>query len=236
MSEQPVTVAGGRVQTPLGSAPLIPVIMIMTGVYLMWFGVHYWRSKAVNLPSDPVKSVLQGHGLPVPDKQPPYQDSVYTGGGTVSDAGQSTSASATGSAIADDALKYVGQAYVYGGNADHPGNWDCSSFVSYVLGHDLGMPLPGGHWGDPGFPPHTHGPTTVQYLLYGTPINQDQVQAGDLVVWQTHVGIATSSSHLVSALGHAWGTVVTTIDGAAPTGETAHYRRVSAPTTKPESA
>src|ERR1700678_2800669 len=41
--------------------------------------------------------------------------------------------SASGTAIANDALQYVGHAYVYGGapgsNGKNP--WDCSSFTSY---------------------------------------------------------------------------------------------------------
>src|SRR5215472_13498415 len=69
----------------------------------------------------------------------------------------------TGDQVASDALRYVGAGYIYGGPAARPGDWDCSSFVSYVLGHDLGMALPGGKWGAPGFPPGSHGPVVESY-------------------------------------------------------------------------
>lgn len=47
----------------LGDTPIIPVILLFIGAYFAWFGVHYWR-RDVTWPSDPVKSVLQGKGLP----------------------------------------------------------------------------------------------------------------------------------------------------------------------------
>ncbi len=53
----------------IGPAPIIPVLLILMGGYLAWFGVKYWRAVrpdgSVMWPSDPVKSVLQGKGLPV---------------------------------------------------------------------------------------------------------------------------------------------------------------------------
>lgn len=51
------------IRTPAGDAPVIPVAMLGIGAYLAWFGVHYWRSD-VRWPTDPVKAVLQGKGLP----------------------------------------------------------------------------------------------------------------------------------------------------------------------------
>lgn len=39
--------------------------MIVSGAYLAWFGIHYWASDT-KWPSDPVKSVLQGKGVPAP--------------------------------------------------------------------------------------------------------------------------------------------------------------------------
>lgn len=47
----------------IGSVPILPIIAILLGAYLTWFGVHYWRSE-IKYPSDPIKSVLQGKGLP----------------------------------------------------------------------------------------------------------------------------------------------------------------------------
>lgn len=49
-----------------GEAPVIvPVLMVGLGAYLVWFAVHYWRAQGELVwPSTPVKSVLQGKGLP----------------------------------------------------------------------------------------------------------------------------------------------------------------------------
>lgn len=51
------------IKTPVGDAPLFPVILLATGGYLVWFGIHYWRSD-VTWPSDPVKAMLTGKALP----------------------------------------------------------------------------------------------------------------------------------------------------------------------------
>lgn len=41
----------------------MPLVLLGIGTYLAWFGVHYWRSNT-KWPTDPVKSVLQGNGIP----------------------------------------------------------------------------------------------------------------------------------------------------------------------------
>lgn len=57
--------SGPELQTPAGTAPVIPLLMIGFGGYLMWFGVKYWRGTGPAVwPSYPVKSVLQGKGVP----------------------------------------------------------------------------------------------------------------------------------------------------------------------------
>ena len=61
----PVTLSQGEVRTPVGDAPVIPLLMIGFGGYLMWFAVKYWRGTGQAVwPSYPIKSVLQGKGLP----------------------------------------------------------------------------------------------------------------------------------------------------------------------------
>lgn len=61
-----ISVSGGRVRTPLGSAPVLPLILLGTGLYLAWFGVHYFKHTRADgstlWPSDPIKAVLQGKG------------------------------------------------------------------------------------------------------------------------------------------------------------------------------
>src|ERR1043165_9985000 len=56
-----------ELHTPIGTAPVLPVMIMGMGAYLTWFGVHYWRSDTA-WPSDPVKAVLTGKPIPVPDR------------------------------------------------------------------------------------------------------------------------------------------------------------------------
>lgn len=56
------------IQTPVGRAPVIPLIVLGAGAYLAWFAVHYWGSDT-KWPSDPLKNVLTGKALPVPSGQ-----------------------------------------------------------------------------------------------------------------------------------------------------------------------
>lgn len=59
--------AARQIRTPIGTAPVVPVMIMGLGAYLAWFGVHYWRSDTA-WPSDPVKAVLTGKPIPVPDR------------------------------------------------------------------------------------------------------------------------------------------------------------------------
>jgi cell wall-associated NlpC family hydrolase len=219
------------IQTPVGRAPVIPVVLIGVGFYLCWFAVHYWDSDT-KWPSDPVKAVLTGKPLPAPSGQTSAADIAGqvagNSPGQVAGVGAGGSSAATGSAISDAALRYRGQGYVWGGPADRPGNWDCSTFVSYVLGHDLGIKLPGGgKYGDQGYPPHSHGPTTISYLLYGTPVNFGQEQAGDLLVSTVHMGVCIGGGQMISAQDPQLGTNVSGYRTGFP-GGTPAVRRISA--------
>jgi len=219
----PTTPAPEPAGPPPTHTPLLPVIITLTGAYLAWFGVHYWRSD-VKWPTDPLKAVLTGKPLPGNDRNDtvlpiygkPTGDTIAAGAQTV-----------TGIVIAQKAMQYQGAGYVWGGNASSIGNWDCSSFVSKVLGQDCGLPLPGGKWGDPGFPPGSHGPTTLEYMLYGTGISQADVRAGDLVVSVEHMGIAISSTQYISAHSPESGTGVSDFPAGFPAGPPI-YRRVTA--------
>lgn len=235
----------GTVRTPLGDAPVIPVALMSLGAYLCWFAIHYWASDT-KWPTDPLKALLTGKPLPTPDRSAANAAiaSIAAAGvaaGAVAAQAQATGAAegaagaaaaaggatAIGTRIASDAKGYVGTGYDWGGNADAVGNWDCSSFVSYVLGHDLGLGLPGGgKWGQPGFPPNAHGPTTLSYMLYGTAVAQSQVQAGDLIVSSEHMGIILNSSQYVSARTPALGVGIDNWPAGFPSGPPV-YRRVA---------
>lgn len=139
----------------------------------------------------------------------------------------------TGAQIAADAARYIGLGYVFGGDASAPGNWDCSSFVSYVLGHDLGLALPGGRWGEPGFPPTSHGPVVTSYAGWALAVTISAAAAapGDLICFvgtgaSGHVGIVTGPNQMISALNPTIGTARTPIAGYGPYGAPLVYRRL----------
>jgi cell wall-associated NlpC family hydrolase len=218
----------------MAQTPLIPVVITSIGAYLAWFGVHYWRSD-VTWPSDPVKAVLTGKTLPDNTRNDAQataktiNSALNTTGGQVGSAIGGGAVAVVGNVIAETALKYKGAGYVWGGNASTVGNWDCSSFVSFVL-HQCGLPLPGGKWGDPGFPPRSHGPTTLDYMLFGTGVSLANIQAGDLIVSTEHIGIAISSTQMISAESPSSGTGVAGFPGGFPAGPPI-YRRVTSGST-----
>jgi len=214
-----IQVSGGQVETPVGSAPVIPLLLIGFGAYLMWFGVKYWRGTGPAVwPSFPVKSVLQGKGLPAPEPAAPVEAQLSafeqqaasnigvgpTGGGTVG-----------GTAISTDALRYAGHCYKFGGSpgASGQGCWDCSSFVNWVVGHDLRLAIPGMPGGYDG---SQHGPVVAQWLT--TPLCRSVAapQPGDFAIWgpNAHIGICIGGGRMISALNPALGTRITSIASA----------------------
>jgi cell wall-associated NlpC family hydrolase len=142
----------------------------------------------------------------------------------------------TGDQVAAAALRYQGAGYIYGGPAARPGDWDCSSFVSYVLGHDLGLALPGGKFGAPGFPPNAHGPVVEDYAKWNGAVTVGAPARGDLVCYvgagvNGHIGFAIGPNsdgvpEMVSALDSRDGTKVTPIQGEGPPGAPIVYRRI----------
>lgn len=214
-------------------SPILPLALLAIGAYITWFGVHYWRSD-VKWPTDPIKALLRGQDIPaggvVGDAKADAVAGLFQAspaGGIVGAGAGIASLGVTGgnAAIAADALKYQGAGYQFGGRADVVGNWDCSSFVFYVLAHDMGLSVLGGSWGAPGYPPHAHGPTAVQYKMYGTGVSAPA--AGDIVAWNTHVGIAIDSTRIVAARTPSEGTGISTIAGTSKSiNETPVFRRV----------
>jgi cell wall-associated NlpC family hydrolase len=122
-----------------------------------------------------------------------------------------TGATANGQQIIGDAMRYNGHKYVFGGPSNPSAGWDCSSFASYVLGHDLGMALPGGKmWAAATNNGNDHGPVASDFA--NTPgfkkVGTDAVknQPGDLLVWSGHVGFGTGSAGMFSAFDAQSGT------------------------------
>lgn len=141
------------------------------------------------------------------------------------------------STIAADATQYQGHKYSFGGSpgTNGQGGWDCSSFVNWVLGHDLGYTLPGMH------SPYTgssHGPVVVSYVAWHTAKTVSKPSAGDLCIWPGigsagHIGIALSATTMISALNPSMGTAITPIKGYGPPGVPVMYRSIGVIAKKP---
>jgi cell wall-associated NlpC family hydrolase len=104
-------------------------------------------------------------------------------------------------AAAQDALSYVGKMrYVWGG-APSSGGVDCSSFANMVIGRDLKRAIPLYKAGS--YDGSNHGPPTTVWLAWPGAVtvghNASQAIAGDICVWQTHMGIAIGGGKMVSA-------------------------------------
>lgn len=139
---------------------------------------------------------------------------------------QSAPAGATGSALADAGLRYVGKPYHWAGGNPNTGA-DCSGLVNYAACHDQRLPIPGYRGGT--FTGATHGPGTITWLAWAPGhmqrVKSGAVVAGDLVIWQSHMGIAISGTRYVSAFDTAEGVVVHNIHGGGPVGEVATFWR-----------
>jgi hypothetical protein len=131
--------------------------------------------------------------------------------------------SSSANAIASDAMKYNGDAYKWGRASFPSPGGDCSGLVNDVTGRDLGLAIPG----YPSGKFRSHGPATGQWFTSPllTTIPASEQQAGDIVCWLTHMGIAQSSTTLISALNPSLGVKVTTVKEAAPPFEPMRVRR-----------
>ncbi len=116
-----MTTPGPKVRTPAGDAPVIPVMLLGAGMYLAWFGVHYWRSD-VKYPTDPVKAVLQGRAVPAAGHAEPaaatltadiaaFSTGTAAGGGTGPAAGPAGPAVTATAAHNQSVAKLLAAAY-----------------------------------------------------------------------------------------------------------------------------
>ena len=142
---------------------------------------------------------------------------------------------AGGAAILADAKKYNGHRYVFGGPSNPQGGWDCSSFASWVLGHDEGMALPGGSWASTTNSGKSHGDVAASFIgmpgAHKVSNNAADIQAGDILVWPTHVGFGVGPGTMFSAYDTASGTLQTAKDmhnAGGPGGEKLTIMRIGA--------
>lgn len=199
---------------------------ISVGSILVWSGVENQTIQ------NTLTSILQGK-TPTAGSQTDNLDPLLNqvGGATEASDPSGTAAlqAAGGSGLVGDALQGVGHAYSYGGAPGTDGSrpWDCSSFMNYVIGVEGKQAIPGYAAGR--YSGSTHGPPTGAWLLWSgvTGIAKTQLAPGDLIVWQTHMGMYVGNGNMVSALNESIGTRVTTIAGGSPGGEIPFYKRLN---------
>jgi uncharacterized protein YgiM (DUF1202 family) len=112
--------------------------------------------------------------------------SNYSGGTTVS--------GGSGSAVADYACQFLGNPYVWGGTSLTNGV-DCSGFVMQVYAH-FGYSLP-------------HSSSAQR--SYGKEVSLENIQPGDIVCYNHHVGIYVGNGKIISALGKNYGIVYSSV-------------------------
>jgi hypothetical protein len=129
-------------------------------------------------------------------------------------------------------MQYQGTRYTYGGvPSQGKGHWDCSSFINWVVGNDLGMAIPGYSAGT--YKGQTHGPVVLDWATWsGATTIKGTPQPSDLTIWpgvggSGHIGIVIGNNQMISALDTAQGTLVTPIQGYGPAGVSNIYRRVN---------
>lgn len=165
----------------------LAVAMATAGGFLVYIGVR-------NVPIlQGLREILKGQTptarpkkvTAIPDTLQPSRfeqaddGSLFTPGGSASGIG----------AIAEAGKKYIGTPYVWGGHA--PGGFDCSGLVTWVLVRDIGLT---------NLPNNNHVITTEFLRWNGAKtITREQCQAGDLVCWFGHIGIAVSATEMVHA-------------------------------------
>lgn len=106
--------------------------------------------------------------------------------GSTTNSGSVSTGSATGAQIVNEAKKYLGVRYVYGGAS--PSGFDCSGFVYYVLKQF-------------GFSPYR---TPADQYRMGTSVSKSNLQPGDIVFFAntagsgiTHVGIYVGNGQFI---------------------------------------
>ena len=93
-----------------------------------------------------------------------------------------------GQVIVDYACQFIGNPYVWGGTSLTDGA-DCSGFVQSVFAH-FGIALPR---------------TTWDMENAGTAVSYDQAVAGDIILYNGHVGIYMGNGQIVNAINSAKG-------------------------------
>jgi hypothetical protein len=163
--------------------PGIPILLMWAGAVLIFAGL-----KGVSV-ADMARTMIRGNPLPSgPSDLPPERvGATATLDGGLAPIGGATGVAGAASTVVATARAQIGTPYRWGGHA--PGGFDCSGLVSYCL-TQAGVSIP--------YKPHTVA--AAYYVWNGaTTVPRAQCQAGDLVCWVSHIGIATGKSTFVYA-------------------------------------
>lgn len=106
-----------------------------------------------------------------------------------------TNGSGIGAQIAAYACQFNGNPYQWGGTSLTNGA-DCSGFVMKVYQH-FGVSLP-------------HSSAAMRSVGYG--VSYSEMQPGDIVCYQGHVGIYAGNGKIINALGEKWGITYTNVN------------------------
>ncbi|MDO4621328.1 MAG: NlpC/P60 family protein [Eubacteriales bacterium] len=106
-----------------------------------------------------------------------------------------STATATGQALVDYAAQFLGNPYVYGGNSLTDGI-DCSGFVQQVYAN-FGI---------------STSRTSYTMETEGTEVSYNDIQTGDVVVYDGHVGIYAGNGQIINAADETQGIVYTPAD------------------------
>lgn len=188
---------------------------VAVGTLFVWSGVKGWSVLAT------IGSVIQGE-KPTQSAFTPLTTGSVSGG---LNGGISGGGSPQGGAIAAEGVKWLGHPYRYAGapGLDGKGFWDCSSFANFIYAVKFGLPIPGyaaGKWDG-----SNHGPPTMSWLIWPgvKTVSREEVQAGDVIIWPGHMGIAISNSMMVHAPNPRRGTVIDKIEVEGKPARTARY-------------
>lgn len=171
-----------------------------TGVLFVWSGIRGWSILGT------LGDVITGNR---PNQPVSYPLSIIPKG---SDSASADTTPGAGG-IVGIAEQYIGHAYLFGGAPGKDGSqpWDCSSFVNFVVAVKMGKAIPGNAPGK--YDGTSHGPPTGMWAVWTgmNTVSRADVQAGDILVWPGHMGIATSNTQYISAHSPKEKTTITNI-------------------------
>lgn len=193
------------------SSNSVPLGVTVTGLYLAWFGVHYFRDTKTHWASDPVKAVLTGKPIPTRARgaAPDTTVSVSEPSGGTS-GGSAPTGSGTAAAMVAIARSQIGTPETPpGSNVTKYGSWFgmqaqwCDIFVSWCANQNGSLAAVGGK--------QSYVPSHWQWFQSKglAHVGSAGMQAGDIVFQSplgSHIAIATGNG--TETISGNWGNKV----------------------------